>query len=84
MVLDREVERARLAPAANLGVGMLVGADRHAVVRQVRQAHQQRGDLGLQGIVARGGGGQRVAQPSHLGHHRRHVLALGLQLADLL
>ena len=62
---------------------MLVGADRHAVVRQIGQVHQQRIQLALQRVVAGSGSRQFVSDTADLGHHFRHVLALALQLADL-
>jgi hypothetical protein len=83
MVLDLEVEGARRAPAAHLGVALFAGAHGHAVVRQVGQAQHHVGQLGLHGLEALGRGFQLVAQAGHLGHDAGRVLALGLELADL-
>ncbi len=84
MVARREVEGPRRAVLADFGIGGLVGAHRHAVVRQVGQAHQQAGDLGLHRLVACRRGGKLVAEAADFGHDRGHVATLGLELADLL
>ena len=47
MVLRREVERARLAPAAHFLVGRLVAALGHGLVQQIGQAQLPGVELGL-------------------------------------
>ena len=71
-------------PAAHLDVGALVGAHRHAGVRQVGHGQQQRVQLGLDGVQPRGRGVQLVLDAGHAGHHVVGRFALGLALADLL
>ena len=83
MVLDMEVECPRDTPASHLDVAALVGAHRHAVVRQVGQTHHHGRQLGLDRLQALGRGLELVADAADLRHHRRSVLALGLELADL-
>ncbi len=84
MVLGCEVEGARAAPAAHFDVGVFVGAHRYAVMRQVRQAHQQLVQLGLDALQRGRALAQLRGDAGHLGHRRGAVLALGLELADLL
>jgi hypothetical protein len=84
MVARREAELTGCTPAADLDVRLLVDAERHAVVRQVRHRHQQRVELGLDHVEPLGRRLQLVADAAHFGHHRRAVFTLRLQLADLL
>ena len=84
MVAHREIEGLRRAPAAHFDVGGFILTHRHRFVRQVRHAHQEIVELGLQFGQARFQLLQFVAQTRHLGHHRGGVLALALQHADLL
>ena len=74
------------APAAQLDVGTLVGADRHARVRQVRHRQQQRLQLALDLLQARGRAFELGLVLGDLGHHGLGlgVLALALEHADLL
>lgn len=76
VILHREVELARRAPAAHLDVVGFVFADRHAFVRDVRHAQHQVGqarldlaELGLRRL-------HLVADAADFGHHGRRVLAL--------
>ncbi len=84
VVLDRKVEAPRRAPAQNFDIARFITAHRHALVRQVGD-HRDEGVVALlerrQGILVRL---QLVADAGHLGHHRRDILALALQHADLL
>ena len=61
-----------------------VAAQRHRGVRQVRDAQGDRLDLAAQVVELDFRCLQLVAERSDFGHHRRHVLALGLEHADLL
>jgi hypothetical protein len=63
---------------------MLVGTDRHAVLRQVRKHHQHCREFGLDRIEPLGRCLQPIADAADLGHHRCAVLTFGFELADLL
>jgi hypothetical protein len=88
VILRREVETARAgivrAPAAHLHIAVLVGADRHAVLRQVRHGHQQFGQFSLDHLKPLGRSLQLIGQPRDLSHHRGGIFALAFKRADLL
>ncbi|MNT13196.1 hypothetical protein D3C72_1481570 [compost metagenome] len=84
VVAHCEVELARLAHAAHLGVLGLVIAHRHAFVRQVGDRQHQFGQMCLDLIEPRGRGLERVADAADFCHHGRGVLAFALEHADLL
>ncbi len=83
VILHLEFELARRAPAAHFHVFGFVLAHRHAFVRQVRHAEQQVRQTLLDIVEP----GRRrlhlVADTTHFSHHRRGVLALAFQRADL-
>ncbi len=82
VVQHREIEGARGAPARLLDVVVLVGAGRHVIGRQVRDAGGDGVDLLAQLVQGHFRGLQLVGEGGHFGHDGRHVLALGLGLAD--
>ena len=84
--LTAKSKRARRAPAAHLDVGVLVGADRHAVVRQVGHGHQQRRQISAWMCVAAARPRRPARRPGRppAAITAAAVLALGLELADLL
>ena len=59
-------------------------AHRHAGLRQVGQAQQHGVEFGLDVLQHRRAFAQAVGDARHLGHRLAAVLALGLELADLL
>jgi hypothetical protein len=77
VILDGEVEAARGAPAALLDVVVLVLADRHGLVRQVRDTQRNGGQPGLhvgQRLLV---GLELVAQTTHFGQQLGDNFALG-------
>jgi hypothetical protein len=78
------IEDPRRAPALDLDIAVLVATDRHRFVGNIGQ----RGENGVEFVqqFAKTGFGslQLVAQRADFGHHRRRILALALQHADLL
>lgn len=87
MVPWRELEAARAlpvgAPAPHLQVAGLVGALRHAGLRQVGQRHQHLLQFGLDALQSSCTRVEFGADATHLGHHGGRVATLGLELADL-
>jgi hypothetical protein len=84
VVLHREVERARRAPAMLFGVVRLVVAQRHALVREVRDAQRDAFQLAADAVELDFRGLQLVAEARDFREQRRDVLTLGLRLADRL
>ena len=82
VVLHREIEGARRAPAKHFEVVLFVGAGRHAGVGQVGNGQGDRLELGAQFVQAGLGGLEFVGDAGDLGHQRGHVFTLGLGLAD--
>lgn len=84
MILDREVEVTRRAPAADFDIFGGRGADRHAGMRQIRDHRDEVVDraeeLGKFVLV----GLEPVAEACNLLHERARILALGFDLPDLL
>ncbi len=83
VVARREIERARHCPTPHLDVRRLVGADRNARMRQVRQRHQLIVELDLDRREPLGGALELGSDAGDLGHRRARVAALALELADL-
>src|SRR5690606_28492315 len=84
VVLRREVDRARRAPARLLVVLRVVRALRHRRVGKVGDAARDRVERGTDLGQARLRGLQLLAEARDLGQQRRHVLAARLRLADRL
>ncbi len=82
VILDREIELARRAPAQDFLVVVFVLAQRHGRVRDVRQAQRDLGELGLYVGQRLFVGLELVADAGDFGHQRGDVLALALGLAD--
>ena len=82
MVLDLEIEGFRRAPAAHFDVAVFVFADRHGFVGQVRNAQQDRVQLGLNAFQLDFAVGQLSAHALDIRHQRRDVFAALLGLAD--
>ncbi len=83
MVLGLEIEAARRADLAHFNVRRLIVADRHRFVRQVRQRQHEIAERGLHLVQLLRRCLQLIADAAHFGHHRRGILALALQHADL-
>ena len=84
MLLGREIERARLAPAPEQDVGILVVAVGHILGEQVRQARElriERVGEHAQPLLA---GLQSILQAADLGDRGGRVAALGANPPDLL
>ena len=84
MILRREIERARRAPASHFLVGILVCALRHGILQQVGQSHLQRVELGLHAIDGGFGIDQLLRQLLAAREQRRGILTLALGHAHLL
>ncbi len=84
MVLDLEIEGLRRAPATHFDVGVLVGTDRHRLVRQVGNAQQHGIQFALDGVQLALAFLQLGAHAIDIGQQRRDVLATLLGLADRL
>ncbi len=82
MILHREVEGLRRAPAANLDVLFLVRTDRHGLVRQVGDAQHQLVQLTLDAVQLLLAGFEFAAHAIHIGEQRGDVLTALLGLAD--
>lgn len=67
MILHREVEGLRRAPAANLDVLFLVRTDRHGLVRQVGDAQHQLVQLTLDAVQLLLAGFEFAAHAIHIG-----------------
>ncbi len=84
MILGLELERRRLAPAADLDVRVLVAARRHACVQNIGQTQLQILEFGLQLLELLGNPLERHAQGLAGREQRGAILALGLCVADRL
>ena len=82
MIPGREVEVRGVAPPAQLDVGGLVGARRHALVRHVRDGAGELLQLRPRQIEIARQSRQAASQVPHRGDQRRDVLAGGLGGAD--
>ena len=81
-----EVELRRSAPAANLGVVVLILAHRGGLVRDVRSAHEHSGELSVYLFALCGSGGKLLVDEANLllGSLSLVLLALAHELADFL
>ena len=84
MILDLEIEHARRAPAVLFDIGVFIAAQRHRLMRQIRNTRRNGIDSKLDLVQPRLAGLQFIAERRNLGHDRRHVLSLGLEHADVL
>ncbi|MNR00315.1 hypothetical protein D3C85_1160840 [compost metagenome] len=82
VVLDREIEGSRRAPAAHFDVAVFVIANRHRFVRQVGDAQQDRIQFRLDRIQFGLAGIQFLRHAIDIRHQRRDVFAALLGLAD--
>ena len=84
MVFDGEIKHARAAPAMLFKIVSLTATLRHAGIGQVGDARGNRVDFATDALQRYFRRLQFFAKTRHLGHHRRHVFALGFEHADLL
>ena len=84
VILDLKVEHTRAAPAVLLNIAMFITAGRHRCIRQIGDARRDRFDLAANALQLHFRSLQLFTKAGHLGHHRRHILALGFEHADLL
>ena len=82
MVFDGEIKGFGSAPAAHFDVVSLACTDRHALVRQIGQGHEQGLQLGGDGIVTRRRCFQLGFDRARLGHHSIDALAFGFEHAN--
>nr|BFE95990.1 hypothetical protein GCM10020185_65260 [Pseudomonas brassicacearum subsp. brassicacearum] len=82
VVLHREIEGFRRAPTAHFDVALFVFTDRHRFVRQVRDAQQDRIQLGLDRVQLDLAGAQFSRHALDISHQRRDVFTALLGLAD--
>ena len=83
VILHLKIEAAWRAPAVLFDIAGFVLARRHRFVRQIRNPRRDGLNRLLDLIQPRLAGFQLIAEARNLSHHRRYILALGLEHADL-
>ncbi|MOA02415.1 hypothetical protein D3C78_1218660 [compost metagenome] len=82
VVLNREIEGSRGAPAAHFDVAVFVFADRYRFVRQVGDTQQDRVQIGLDRVQFDFTGAQFARHALDVRHQRRDVFPALLGLTD--